>query len=117
MLFKTFRNRSRKLHRLSERFRGFEIKKNNLLNLLLDIRQETELLVEIKDILDEINIIMTVLRTQNSILLDAGSKNPVLVESAHFEDARRILETSTADFERMRVQAKAVKSSVCYCHY
>ena len=81
-----------------------------MLEKLLDIGSETKLLVEIKDILDEINIILNILRAQNSVLSDPGLEQ--YRNSSHYEDARRIITTSTTDFERMNVQAEGVRSSV-----
>ena len=68
------------------------------------------MLVEIKDIIDEINIILNILRAQKSVLLDPALDH--YRNSSHYEDACRIIATSTADFERMNIQAEAVKSSV-----
>ncbi|KAF2727552.1 hypothetical protein EJ04DRAFT_517173 [Polyplosphaeria fusca] len=109
-LFKKFQKRSEQLHTLNKRHREFETKKNELLEQLLDIGSEITLLVEIKDILDEINIILNVLQTQNSILSEPRLKTHE--DLHHSEDARRIVATSTADFTRMQVQAEAVKSSL-----
>ena len=98
------------MHALNKKHKEFENNKNELLEQLLDIGSEIELLVEIKDILDEINIILNILRTQTSVLSDPGlAKYDIL---SHSEDARRIIATSTADFKRMQIQAEAVQSSV-----
>lgn len=116
-LFKKFQKRSTKLHALSKEYKDFENRKRDLLEQLLDIGKETKLLVEIKDILDEIKIILTILQTQRSVLLDSGLEKFALGlggddRLSQFEDARRIIETSTADFSRMQTQAEAVQSSV-----
>lgn len=95
---------------LNKRHKGFENKKKDLLEKVLYIGSETELLVEIKDILDEINIVLNILRTQESILSD-----PDLEEHrslTHAQDARRIISVGIADFERMQLQANTVQSSV-----
>lgn len=92
-------------------------KRKILLNLLLDIRKETELLVEIKDILDEINIILSVLETQNKLLQDGKfdeykeQRRPNGL--SHFDDAHRIVVMNIIDFMRMKDQAREAQASVC----
>ncbi|KAF2106882.1 hypothetical protein BDV96DRAFT_654214 [Lophiotrema nucula] len=114
-LFKRFQMRSRKLHRLRPGFKQYVDMRRLLLDRLLDIRKETELLVEIKDILDEINIILSVLQIQEKLLNDdkldefkRGRQHP----SLHYEDARRIVSNNLIDFERMRSQAQDVQVSL-----
>lgn len=107
-----FKNRSRKLHTLNEKYKHYEDKKKKYLEKLLDIRKETECLVEIKDIMDEINIILTILRAQKSVVGDPRLRQIATQEThgSHYDDALRIVTTSIADFERMQAQAEVLRS-------
>jgi hypothetical protein len=79
---------------------------------LLDIREETELLVEVKDIRDEINIILSVLRTQQSLAkqLRSNTHGPeALFPSSSVE---LLVEANICDFEKLNSQAKAAQDNV-----
>jgi hypothetical protein len=72
----------------------------------LNIDEEIKLLVEIKDILDEINIILMVLRSQRSVPTDPELPKFTRIRYntdglPHLEDAKRIITTSANDFMRM----------------
>ena len=67
-LLEEFTAQSRQLHMLSEKYRHYALEKDLLLDKLLDIRPQTKLLREVKDIEDEIKIILHVLNEQQRVL-------------------------------------------------
>ncbi|GAB7332487.1 hypothetical protein MBLNU13_g04281t1 [Cladosporium sp. NU13] len=67
-LLEEFTVQSRQLHMLSEKYRHYALEKDLLLDKLLDIRRQTNLLREVKDIEDEIKIILHVLNEQQRVL-------------------------------------------------
>ena len=82
----------------------------------LDIREETDLVAEVKDILDEINIILTVVKTQETILEDIynlkkdGEDKHGIEE--HHKITKRVIATTKKGFERMQAQATVIKNAV-----
>jgi hypothetical protein len=67
-LLQGFKRRSEELHLLSEKYRYHWKEKNRLLKELLDIRPQTRLLEEVRDVCDEIDIILHVSREQRRAL-------------------------------------------------
>lgn len=67
-LLEEFTEQSHELHMLSEKYRHYALEKDLLLDKLLDIRPQTKLLREVKDIEDEIKIILHVLNEQQRVL-------------------------------------------------
>ena len=61
-LFEAFQNDLTLLQKLDKHSKHHDRDKATLLKALLDIRQEIDLLVEIKDTRDEINVILSPLR-------------------------------------------------------
>ena len=79
---------------------------------MVDIGREIKLFVRIRDILDEITIILHILSVQEAVL--RGSTFADSEPSAHYEEACRIVEVSLADFRRKREHAEAVKINVSH---
>lgn len=78
---------------------------------MLDIRKEIEFLVEVKDIRDEINIILSVLHVQQSVVGQMKVLEiPLLFPSEM--TAESLIETAIADFVRLNEQAKSIQDRV-----
>jgi len=83
----------------------------------LDIREETDLVAEVKDILDEVNIILTVVKTQETILEDIynlkkkDDEDKLGIEE-HHKITKRVISTTKKVFERMQAQATVIKNAV-----
>lgn len=119
-LFDLFRTNSENLSKLSGSHEHDQ-ERAGILEKLLDIKKGTSLLVEIKDILDEIKIIESVLGAQRSVIngIDLrkfeskmSKKGSARDFDRDFADARRIIDGFIADFERMKEHARTIYSSV-----
>jgi hypothetical protein len=67
-LFKRFRKTAKKLYALNPGNRKYQTRRSRHLKVLLDIRAESKLLKEVKDILDELKMIDAVLSDQQKVL-------------------------------------------------
>lgn len=79
---------------------------------MLDIREETKLLVEIKDIRDEVNIILSVLYTQQTIVRQMRANEQETKELLSTSTVERVVETNISDFTKLDNQAKTVQEKV-----
>jgi hypothetical protein len=89
-----------------------------LLERLLDIREETELLIQIKDIREEIKIIRSVLDIQEEVLkemLKGNNDRPYVLSSPA---PMTLVARNIGEFTRMEGQAAAVQDKVFVssCH-
>jgi len=74
LLFTKFRAQTKLLYGLHDKHAKYQEQRSKLLKKLLDIRSESNLLKEVKDILDEIKMILSVLCDQIEILESDGLK-------------------------------------------
>jgi hypothetical protein len=95
-------------------------------NDFFDITEETKLLTEIKDIQDEINIILTVLKDQRTVLTDMiheNRNNGMLPDSSvsavnlklaesEFKEQYPMVDKNIKDFERMEERSQRAYSTV-----
>jgi hypothetical protein len=91
---------------------------------LLDIRRETAVLLEIKDIRDELNIIKMVLQSQIQILPDfaghiedeqGGKKSAEAVEiRKKLKEQTKVIEGHIKDLARMDKQAELIYNSLSH---
>ena len=91
---------------------------HSLMDDSLDIREETDLVAEVKDILDEVNIILTVVKTQETILDDIynlkkkkNDEDKLGIEE-HHKITERVISTTKKVFVRMQAQATVIKNAV-----
>jgi hypothetical protein len=114
-LFHQFQSDSDALYSLHEGYKQYSKLRSERLNKLLDIRAETKLLGEIKDILDEIKIIHAVLADQKKVL-ESKTLNPLLEGSTSEEsNARRpmeILETIERNIKSLETHAISTEHGV-----
>lgn len=112
MLFQAFQKGSEARHNLRKDSKHFEQEKEILLEQVLDIRKETRLLVEIKDIRDEINIILSVLHTQQTVMgqMRSNEQSPGDLISGY--TVERLVEGTIRDFTKLDSQAKTVQDKV-----
>ena len=116
--FKNYQSQSNKLRALNPVFKGYADKRKKLVEQLLDMTKETQLLVEIKDIVDEINIILNILQIQQAVLNDNKLNEVDLTDhggrpNMHHDNARHIVVSNIMDFNRIHHQATQVRKSVC----
>lgn len=90
-------------------------------DILLDIGTETQLLTEIKDIRDELNILITILEHQRAVLSDLGEhlrdelrrKTDIAFEmTRRSRDQIKVIETHITDIKRMDSQALVIYSGL-----
>jgi hypothetical protein len=79
---------------------------------MLDIREEIKMLVEIKDVRDEINIILSVLHIQKTLIDHMSQENQAEYALLQNSDVEEIVETDIADFMTMDEQAKSIQDKV-----
>lgn len=99
----------------------------NCLNTLVDITKETKLLEEIKDIRDEINMILMVLHDQRTVLetsthemkhsdkirrLEKDKDDAEAVSNDRYE----MVAMNIKDFQKMDEHAKGAHDAVCFAH-
>jgi hypothetical protein len=90
-------------------------------NDFFDITEETRLLIEIKDILDEINIILLVLKDQRTVLTAMiheihGNRTPPCPDpkpaKPQLKDTYPMVDKNIMDFERMQERANRAYKTV-----
>ncbi|KAK2765549.1 hypothetical protein FQN54_008403 [Arachnomyces sp. PD_36] len=113
-LFNEFRESLEQIHFLSGLTQKHKIKfksyRDKYLDRLQNIVQETRLLAEVKDIADEIRIIMTVLQAQKSVMENtdlSGNHN-----SASWEEVEEAINSSIAEFQVMKAHAEEIHVSL-----
>jgi hypothetical protein len=79
---------------------------------MLDIREEIKMLVEIKDVRDEINIILSVLHIQKTLIDHMSTENQVGYALLQGSAVEEIVDTDIADFMTMDEQAKSIQDKV-----
>jgi hypothetical protein len=67
-LFKDFSRTAKVLHGLNEMHYEYQEQRSKLLKRLLDIRKESNLLERVKDLLDEIKMIQSIIKDQLEVL-------------------------------------------------
>ncbi|KAF2108367.1 hypothetical protein BDV96DRAFT_264521 [Lophiotrema nucula] len=111
-LFKKFEKDSTSLQHLSKKSYSFDDHRRTLLEQLLDIQQETKLLIEIKDIRDEIKICLSIVDIQKQVFAQMSDPN----KGGKFEyldtHVRSLLESTQYAFNRINVQAEAVQDKL-----
>lgn len=79
---------------------------------MLDIRNEIEFLVEVKDIRDEINIILSVLQVQRNIIPQLNNGDEGHMSFCRGSPAEEVIETDIADFTKLTEQARTMQDKV-----
>jgi hypothetical protein len=115
-LLREFRFLSRLLSTLDESHPQYR-KLRAILPKHLDILKEVKLLTEVKDILDEIKMIKSVLTDQTSILESEKLKELIGDSSYYsftdcFSKPRELVEIATKSFDNMKARAEAVENGV-----
>jgi hypothetical protein len=82
------------------------------LDRLQNILKETRLLAEVKDISDEIKIIMTVLQAQRSVIENNKLLNTV--DSSLCDEVDEAVKGNIAEFQVMKSHAEEIHVSVCH---
>jgi hypothetical protein len=82
------------------------------LERLLDIREEVDLPVEIKDIRDEINIVMSVFRSQQLIVEQMRTVEHNARDLLPNPTVEKLLRANVSDFEKLDTQAKTTQDKV-----
>lgn len=109
---RNFERYSRELLTIAKTGNMFDYWKRLLLEQLLDMRTETSLLIEIRDIRDEINIIRSILTIQKGIvdkmMWTGGDSDPLLSDNA----VQDLVHTNLEEIEKLDGQAVAVQQKV-----
>ena len=79
---------------------------------MLDIREEIKLLVEIKDIRDEINIILSVLHIQKTLTRQIRQEDQSDYGKVQEPVVDGIVRDDIADFTKMNDQARTIQDKV-----
>lgn len=120
-LLQGFKRRSEELHLLSEKYRYHWKERNRLLVEMLDIRPQTRLLEEVKDVCDEIDIILHVSREQRRALesyhigafFDRGRESQIDVTMAPLvEKPLQIISQTIANFQSLQQQIRDVQAGL-----
>lgn len=120
-LLEEFTAQSRELHMLSEKYRHYALEKDLLLDKLLDIRPQTKLLREVKDIEDEIKIILHVLNEQQRVLQmdhvasyfkQTGAPSSCKDGGQLCKEPLKIIGRAIDNFERLDKQIKEVHNGL-----
>jgi len=120
-LLEEFTTQSHELHRLSEKYRHYDLEKELLLDKLLDIRPQTKLLREVKDIEDEIKIILHVLNEQVRVLSmehiasyfkQGGSTSKLKDNDQLCKEPLEIIGRAVNNFESLHKQTKEVHNGL-----
>jgi len=93
----------------------YQKRRDVLLSQLLDITEESKPLAEVKDILDEIKMIRTVLEDQlSAIALDDTNLwlDDLKYDQLAFGEARDMIQRTIATFSTLKTRAEAVENSV-----
>ncbi|KAK2801417.1 hypothetical protein FQN51_005311 [Onygenales sp. PD_10] len=113
-LFKEFQNSQETVDRLNEisTLCKIDLKKEKTMvfDNMQSIATETALLAEVKDILDEIGIIMSVLYVQKSIIAEPMLQE--LSDTSPGHEASKTINVAIEDFTAMRERAREVLKSV-----
>jgi len=107
-LFRRFRKYADKLYSLHEKYPGYQARRSNYLKKLLDIRDESQLLEDIKDVLDEIKMIRGVLYDQNMVVDKACER----LGEQSFDGVRNTLSDLEYKFKVMKDHADSVEVAV-----
>jgi Mg2+ and Co2+ transporter CorA len=109
--FDNFRRGSKQLLELNGANKHYNEYKNALMADLLDIREEIDLLVEVKDIRDELNIISSILRTQLNLASQMRTTEQCrpLLQTSVVED---LLLTDINDLEMLDAQAERTQDNL-----
>lgn len=107
------------------RFRGKHVFRKRRLNNIFDITKETALLEEIKDIRDEIDMILMILKDQRAVFQTSKSEMKGPSEKASdqhvagvgFIDRYQMVDMNIKDFEKMEEHAKRTHNAVCFTHW
>jgi hypothetical protein len=110
-LFKKFHSVSWLLSRLDESVHDYRNRRKPLLKYL-DILQESKLLMEVKDILDEIKIIESVLGDQRRVLESLKQHVGPFSETNQQLETQDLVERTTQSFQSMKERAEAVEKGV-----
>ena len=108
-LFKAFRNGLTRLQELDKTSKYYNRDKITLLKGLLDIRREIELLVEIKDTRDEINIVLSLLNVQKTLVEELCKTSS---DGRCYSPLQKTIKDDMAEFTTMDSQAKNVQDKV-----
>ena len=116
-LFQEFRLLSIVLQDLEEHNPRYPERRRFLLGKLFDIGRESELLAEVKDILDEIKIIETTLRDQRTVIESSELREleellSEIYNSNLFGKPRGVIREISRGFEILRFRAQAAENSV-----
>ncbi|KAI1494238.1 hypothetical protein F5X96DRAFT_8131 [Biscogniauxia mediterranea] len=106
-LFKRFREYSDRLYLLHEKNPEYQKRRSQYLKNLLDIRHESNLLGDVKDILDEIKMIQCILDDQEEVI--SNVKTFLKPEGLKL---RNILKETEAKFITMEDHARSVEASL-----
>lgn len=85
------------------------------LGMFLKIDEETQLVTEIKDIMDEINIILAVLESQEKVVDDFVKEMRFMYppfNNEKFRDQHQSIANNIHDFQRMKSQANKTYNAV-----
>jgi hypothetical protein len=118
-LFETFRDLSKKLSGNKKvRHTKDRAERARHLDAFLNIDKETQLLITVKDIQDEISTILLVLTDQLGVLnrfidlANSLSKKKKCIDKAKYLEDHQMITTNIRDFGKMASQAKKTEDSV-----
>ncbi|KAF7527875.1 hypothetical protein G7054_g10313 [Neopestalotiopsis clavispora] len=112
--FLEFRRLSEFLEHLDEQHPDYLSRRGLLLKMLLRISKDSRILSEVKDVLDEIGMIQSVLHAQRSVLSDDdGGELDLLLgvqreRAPLYNELRRII----GNFEQMKLRAQSIVDSI-----
>ena len=117
-----FRRITEDLYNLHEKHSKYQELRRDKLKRLLDIRSESKLLREIKDVLDEIKMIKAILTDQLGVLESSelpkffsefyGNSSTNKRGPRPFSEVKKLLEGISYDFDGMKNHAKDVERGV-----
>ncbi|KAI0602483.1 hypothetical protein F4775DRAFT_537433 [Biscogniauxia sp. FL1348] len=106
-LFKDFRGYADRLYLLHEKHPEYQKRRSQYLKKLLDIRKESKVLEDVKDILDEIKMVQSVLKDQEEVIFKVN--NFLKHEGLGLHN---ILKETVSKFKTMEDQARSVEVSL-----
>lgn len=83
-----------------------------MLGGLLDIREEIKLLVEIKDVRDEVHIILSVLGIQSTLIEQMSPEVAGEAALVHSSAAENMVKSDIIDFTKLDTQAQSIQDKV-----
>ena len=107
-MFRRFRKYTDKLYALHEKHPQYQKRRSNYLKKLLDIRDESNLLGDIKDLLDEIKMIHCILSDQ-AIVVDKARER---LRDQSLEGVKQNLVDLEHKFKIMNDHADSVETAV-----